>query len=203
MFRKLLVVLGVCAAASPLIFPLMAIAQARSAPAQTSVGTMCANPCNVQAQDNVFVPKMVTVTAGTVVNFTNSGQAAHTATSDSTSDATFDSGNLNPGQSYQFTVPTSLSTNGGYIPYHCTYHVSLGMVGTIVVLNASKQPPASPLASPSPAATTDGLPSPVALPTPVPSQKYFPKIGGALLVILLAGIAFGYLKTKKKLADRG
>ncbi|HWD08887.1 MAG TPA: hypothetical protein VHA57_07315, partial [Actinomycetota bacterium] len=63
--------------------------------------------------------------------------------------------------------------------------------------------PTAPATSASPPPSSDELPSPTALPTPVPSQKYFPKIGGGLLVIALVGIAFGYIKTKRKLQDKG
>jgi plastocyanin len=47
----------------------------------------------------------------------------HTATA---SDGSFDSGNLNPGQSFSFTFATP-----GSFPYVCQYHA--GMQGTIVV----------------------------------------------------------------------
>jgi|SRR5579883_2541288 len=209
MVRKLLMVFGVVAAFSPLLLPLFGMANA--APSQlpgqaaTTAAPSCPNPCTIQATDsnggnNVFTPKVVTVTAGTVINFTNTGTAAHTATSDTGAPLTFDSGNLAPGASYQVTIPTGPAM---IINYHCTYHQSLGMVGTIVVLGPNHEVPASPTVAASPPPTTDDLPSPTALPTPVPSQKYFPKIGGGILVIALLGIAFGYIKTKRKLADKG
>ncbi len=209
MVRKLLMVFGVVAAFSPLLLPLFGMANA--APAQfpgqaaTTGKPTCPNPCPVQATDsnggnNVFTPKIVTVTAGTVINFTNTGTAAHTATSDTGAAVTFDSGNLNPGATYSTTMPAA---GGVIITYHCTYHQSLGMVGTIVVLGPGNAIPTAPATSASPPPSSDELPSPTALPTPVPSQKYFPKIGGGLLVIALVGIAFGYIKTKRKLQDKG
>jgi len=55
----------------------------------------------------------------------------HTATGSG-----FDSGNLNVGQSF------SQSFNSvGTFSYHCQYHGSLGMVGTVVVKSASTPPP--------------------------------------------------------------
>ena len=209
MVRKLLLMVGVVAAFSPLLLPLMGMANASPsgrAPGQAAAtGTpTCPNPCTIQENDaggnNVFSPKTVTVTAGTVINFSNVGSAAHTATADSGSAASFDSGNMAPGATYSTTVPSGAAT---IISYHCTYHASLGMVGTIVVLGPNNAIPVAPSTSPTPLQTSDDLPSPTAQPTPVPSQKYFPKIGGGLLVIALLGIAFGYLKTKRKLQDKG
>ncbi|MGH2717694.1 MAG: cupredoxin domain-containing protein [Actinomycetota bacterium] len=202
MVRKLLMMFGVVAACSPLLLPVMGMAHASTPsalPGQAAAVT-CPNPCTVKAEDNIFDPKVVTVTAGTVITFQNVGQAAHTATSDSGAPFSFDSSSISPGASYPVTIPSGPAM---LITYHCTYHQSLGMVGTIVVLGPGNVGPPSPTASPTVAATSDNLPSPSALPTPVPSQKYFPKIGGGLLVILLVGIAFGYLKTKRKLQDKG
>jgi plastocyanin len=54
----------------------------------------------------------------------NDDQAAHTASSDDSS--TFDSGNKNKGEKYQFTF-----TKAGTFKYHCTIHAN--MHGTITV----------------------------------------------------------------------
>jgi plastocyanin/sugar lactone lactonase YvrE len=77
----------------------------------------------VEIKDYAFTPPTLTVPAGTTVTWTNNDAVPHTATA---SDASFDSGNLNPGQSYSFTF----ATPGSY-PYACQYHA--GMTGTIVV----------------------------------------------------------------------
>ncbi len=142
--------------------------------------------------------------AGYVSGFVkNTGKVPHTATAD---DGSWDSGNLNAGQ--DFTTPAI--TQPGTISYKCTYHASLGMVGKIVVTGAatgpaaSTSPSASASASPSPTLTGAaqfGI-SPSPAPTAPPSQKYFPKIAGAVVVLALLGIVLGYMKTARKLADK-
>jgi plastocyanin len=77
----------------------------------------------VTIKDYAFTPPTLTVPAGTIVTWTNDDAVPHTATAQ---DGSFDSGNLNPGQSYSFTFPTP-----GTYPYVCQYHA--GMQGTIVV----------------------------------------------------------------------
>jgi plastocyanin len=203
MYRKLM--LGLCLAAVAIVFPGTALAKSDTpkAPAQAAA-VACPNPCTVQATDaNVFTPANITVAAGTTITWNNTGSADHTVTDAAGS---FDSGDLPGGQTFKFTVTTP-----GTISYFCQYHKSLGMVGTIVVTGSpgggggttstASSPPPSP--SPIPTITSLGLPSPPVTPSPVPSQKYFPKIGGLLLIVLLLGIGVGYLKTKKKLADKG
>ena len=71
-----------------------------------------------------FAPDPVTVSVGTKVTWTNSDTFAHTATSDD--GTTFDSGNLDKGQSFSFTFTTA----GTYM-YKCSIHNS--MTGVIVV----------------------------------------------------------------------
>ena len=78
---------------------------------------------SVEIKDYAFTPATLTVAAGTTVTWTNDDTVPHTATA---SDGSFDSGNLNPGQSFSFTF----STPGNH-PYVCQYHA--GMQGTIVV----------------------------------------------------------------------
>jgi plastocyanin len=78
---------------------------------------------SIEIKDYAFTPATLTVAAGTTVTWTNNDAVPHTATA---SDGTFDSGNLNPGQSFSFTFPTP-----GSFPYVCQYHA--GMQGTIVV----------------------------------------------------------------------
>ena len=85
---------------------------------------------DVTIVDFAFAPQVMTITAGSSVQWTNTGSFIHTATSDT---AVWDSGDLASSGTFTqtFTVP------GGYA-YHCTYHLS--MQGTIVVLE-----PALPL----------------------------------------------------------
>lgn len=200
MVRKLM--LGLCLAAATFAFPSTAVAKGnrpQTAPAQAT-GSVDATE---QGSNFVFTPDTITVSQGGTVTFKNTGQAPHTATAN---DGSWDSSNLNPGDS--FTTPPL--TTVGTVQYKCTYHANLGMVGTINVVAASGKggPPAvtatvSPTPSPSPSFYGSGLPSPQAAPTPPPSQKYFPKIGGALLVLLVLGLGLGYVKLKGKLNDKG
>jgi len=92
---------------------------------------------SVSAVDFKFVPKTATISVGESVTWTNNGQSPHTATGSG-----FNSGNLNPGQSYSHTF----SAPGTYA-YHCQYHVNQGMVGTIIVTGSggggSSSPPTS------------------------------------------------------------
>src|SRR5439155_3721941 len=81
----------------------------------------------------------VTVTQGSTINWWNEGPSAHTTTSDT---GVWDSGNVNPGGTFQFTFYSP-----GTYPYHCNLHP--GMTGTIVV-------------------TDCGLPIPT--PTPIPTS---------------------------------
>lgn len=59
-------------------------------------------------------------------------QGTHTTTSDSTSQEVWDSGSLAQGQTFNHTFNTA-----GTFTYHCTFHQSIGMVGTIVVSGGS------------------------------------------------------------------
>jgi len=72
-----------------------------------------------------FNPSSMTVTRGTTVTWRNDDGGAHTSTSDSTS---WDTGNMPSG-----TTRTTTFNTVGTFKYHCTYHRSMGMVGTIIV----------------------------------------------------------------------
>jgi plastocyanin len=69
-----------------------------------------------------FQPQQLTVRVGDTVTWTTCANVAHTATSNG---GLWDSGNLNPGQSYSFRF----TTRGTY-PYYCRLH---GHTGTIQV----------------------------------------------------------------------
>ena len=77
----------------------------------------------IEIKNFSFTPKELTVPAGSTVTWTNLDSVAHTATAD---DGTFNSGNLNPGQSFSFIF----AKPGTYV-YNCTYHPT--MQGTIIV----------------------------------------------------------------------
>jgi len=210
MFRKLM--LGMYLASLVFLFPSTALAKAlpahapgrapRRPPAQASANTVQATETGGGA-NFVFDPATVTIKTGDTVTFKNTGKVPHTATAD---DGSWDSKNLNAGDS--FTTPAF--TQPGTVTYKCTYHASLGMTGKIVVTGAATgpaagtSPSASASASPSPTLTGSaqfGI-SPSPTPTAPPSQKYFPKIAGAVVVLALLGIVLGYVKTARKLADK-
>lgn len=152
----------------------------------------------VETQDNKFVPDPITVNVGDTVIFKNTGQLPHTA---ETKDGTFNTGNLNPGQSKQVVL-----SKPGTIKYICLYHESVGMVGTIEVQGSATAAPVASSPSPSPA----GSPSPspaanelaVEAPPAPPTEKYFPKIAIALLALMFGGIGMGFLRTVLKGVER-
>ncbi len=87
-----------------------------------------------------FDPATLTVAKGTTVTWRNASASVHTITFNpaqaaNKADATlpdgvqpFDSGDLNPGQTFQHTFDTP-----GTYKYYCAPHEMVGMVGTIVV----------------------------------------------------------------------
>lgn len=83
---------------------------------------------SVSAQNFYFVPSCITVTAGQTVTWTNDSTIVHTVTSDPGDPMGFNSGNLTGGSHYSF----SFTVTGTY-GYHCTFHQSMGMIGTVIV----------------------------------------------------------------------
>lgn len=75
----------------------------------------------VWIKNMAFTPASMTVTAGTIVTWTNKDAIAHTVTSDT---GLFDSGDINPGGTFTHTFAAA-----GTYPYHCTIHPT--MLGTI------------------------------------------------------------------------
>jgi plastocyanin/glucose/arabinose dehydrogenase len=65
------------------------------------------------------------VTSGTTVTWVNNDSLPHTVTSDT---GAFDSGIMQPGQSFSFTF-----TGSGTFPYHCTIHGAAAMSGTVQI----------------------------------------------------------------------
>jgi plastocyanin len=86
---------------------------------------------SVTIGDDFFRPGDVTVAQGGTVTWSNTGDP-HTATAD---DGTFDSGNLNGGDSFRHTF-----RNAGDYPYVCLYHDD--MRGTVHVTPATASRPA-------------------------------------------------------------
>lgn len=152
----------------------------------------------VEAQDNKFVPADITISVGDTVTFTNTGQLPHTAT---LKDGSFDSGNLNSGDSKEFTFKSA-----GTYDYVCTYHLSLGMKGTITVAEAGtgdakpvaiEASPVVGATSPSPSGSAKAAEGP----PPPPTQKYFPAIAFGMLVLLAIALGVGYMKSASQKAE--
>jgi len=95
-----------------------------------------------------FSLAMLPIKVGTSVRWTNNGKAQHTATSDATPQPVWSSGTVDPAGTtctpnppYPCTPGTTLpgtyvsppfNTPGTY-PYHCQFHGTQGMTGTITV----------------------------------------------------------------------
>jgi plastocyanin len=78
----------------------------------------------VEIEDFEFRPGTIVIPAGTAVRWTNKDSVPHTVTSDTA--GVFDSGVLQPGESYEFLFDIP-----GTYTYHCAIHPS--MTGTVVV----------------------------------------------------------------------
>ena len=86
----------------------------------------------------VFTPKSAPMLFGSTVHWTNdTSTTSHTSTSD-TPLSLWDSGTIAPGGSFDFVF-----TAGGQYKYHCSFHQSLGMVGTVSV-RIKASPPSGP-----------------------------------------------------------
>lgn len=101
-------------------------------PATGAVSPVRAQDAAVTIKDYAYGPVEVTVTAGSVVTWTNAAGQAHTVTSNS--GGTMDSGPIAPGEAFGnlFDVP-------GRYAYHCAIH-PYRMKGTIVVTAAAATP---------------------------------------------------------------
>ena len=80
----------------------------------------------VDMKDIQFVPKDVTVDAGTTITWTNSDSVPHTVTKEGGPGADFDSGNVDPGATFEQTFDEP-----GTVDYVCTIHP--GQAGTVTV----------------------------------------------------------------------
>jgi plastocyanin len=130
------------------------------------------------AGDNFFAPASTTIQVGETVTWTNSGQVIHTVTAN---DGSFDSGNLNPGQSFNHTF-----TQPGTFPYYCQPHRFVGMKGTVTV-RASDSSGGDPGSTP-PADTAPGSESAaVTSPGAAGSDTQLPSTGMPVLPLLAAG----------------
>jgi plastocyanin len=85
-----------------------------------------AHTWTVTIEDNDFQPSTIIINVGDTVVWNNTGPSSHTATSLMSGAVTWDSGNLQPGQTFSFTF-----TVAGDFSYYCAFHD--GMTGTVVV----------------------------------------------------------------------
>jgi len=108
----------------------------------------------------VFSPSSVTIHPGDQVTWTW-GSSGHSTTSGSPGQPSgiWDSGIHNQGATFTHTF-----NSPGTFPYYCVPHGGCcGMVGTVVVANASPTPTPTPTSTPRPTST----PAPTSTPTPV------------------------------------
>lgn len=84
--------------------------------------------------NNTFEPAAITVQVGTTITFENVGDLPHTATA---RDRSWDTGNVNGGQSAEITFDQP-----GSFDYVCIYHESLGMIGRVTVEGEAAPAPA-------------------------------------------------------------
>src|SRR5215210_8349789 len=133
----------------------------------------------VSIQDFFFDPDQITVAPGTTVTWVNDGEEPHTSTAD---DGTWDSGTLQPGESYSFTFDEP-----GDYSYLCEIHPD--MTATINVSESEEATTASP-------ATTTMSPTASATASPTASasanmKHNLPDTGGVSLPILAAAALLG------------
>jgi plastocyanin len=107
-------------------------------PAQSTTPAPNTSSVTVDIDDHTFDPAELNVAAGTTVTWTNADTEAHTVTADN---GLFDSGVLEPGQSYSTWLGGS-----GTVTYHCEIHPD--MKGSVVVVGeeasvGGETPPAS------------------------------------------------------------
>jgi plastocyanin len=93
---------------------------------QASGGGAAGEKVAVEIVDIDFDPKSATVPAGATVTWTNTGDLPHTVTKDGGPGEDFDSGTLQPGDTFEQTFDAP-----GKIDYLCTIHS--GQTGTLTV----------------------------------------------------------------------
>ena len=82
-------------------------------------------PANtIYMKGSVFSVPSLTISAGTKISWVNDDNMVHTVTAD---DASFNSGDINPGNSFSYTFNTVGTYN-----YHCVHHA--GMTAVVTVL---------------------------------------------------------------------
>lgn len=97
-------------------------------PVNVQIGEVVDGKVVVEMQDFAYFPPAVSIPVGTTVLFVNTGQALHSATSDT---LVFDSTLIGAGQSFSFTF-----AEPGVFPFYCDLHGlpgGAGMAGVIEV----------------------------------------------------------------------
>ena len=102
-----------------------AVSASAQAYSPATVTTTASGVLVTMVTGNAFSPGNVTISAGQYVTWKNTDGIIHTTTSDA---PLWDSGDVAPGGTYS----VSFTTPGTYT-YHCKYHGSLGMTGTVTV----------------------------------------------------------------------
>lgn len=83
-------------------------------PGSTTTGSQAPGANTVSIVEYAFEPSTIVISQGQTVHWVNDGRLTHTVTAD---DGTFDSGDLSPGQTFDFTF-----AKAGSYPYKCTIH---------------------------------------------------------------------------------
>ena len=116
-----------------IIFGILALTAFFLSCSNTPTGSNTPEPkiVDVSIVDNQFQPPSKTINVNDTVKWTNNGVRVHTSTSgvNGVPDGKWDSGDLQPGISYSFKF-----TSTGTFNYYCTHHVTMGMTGTITVV---------------------------------------------------------------------
>ncbi|HMK25975.1 MAG TPA: plastocyanin/azurin family copper-binding protein [Chitinophagaceae bacterium] len=101
----------------------LSFACSKSSYNDTGGGTAPENP--VYMRGSVFSVPNLTLFAGSKVTWINDDNMVHTVTAN---DASFNSGDINPGGSFSYTFNSTGTYN-----YHCTHHAGMTAVVTIVI----------------------------------------------------------------------
>jgi plastocyanin len=100
-------------------------------------GNALAATVNVSMTNFIFTPKTASLVIGGTVHWTNDTTSPHTSTGD-TPLSLWDSGSIPGAGTFDFVF-----TAGGQYKYHCTFHQTLGMTGTVSV-KIKASPPSGP-----------------------------------------------------------
>jgi len=81
----------------------------------------------ISMKNDKFSPATITIRKGEAITWVNDDTKIHTATSD------MDEGGWNTGDIAPAAARSIIFHTAGTYPYHCVYHASMGMRGTIIV----------------------------------------------------------------------